>query len=168
MKTAAFTLAYYTTIILLVANTSWAQAPATQPADTRWLNPNEIKPGPKQRDTLTSNQVARITVLQKTFAEVDDAPLEKWIDDFKYDLAIERELQTWEAMARAYRAYCSSHTLTLRQKQDVMHVLMLRSGASEPEVMQHLDLKVLTVADAKDIMKLYKNEPTPIQVRERR
>ena len=143
-----------------------AQVYVKESNQTRWLDPKHIKEGPIVRRELSTNQFIRIKAIQETFAEVDDSSLEEWMEDFKYDHHIEREIQTWEEMASAYSAYCTNRVLTLPQKMDVLHVVFLRSGSPEAEVLTHLDLKVLSIDDAKDILKLYKGGPKPIFVKE--
>jgi hypothetical protein len=106
----------------------------------------------------------RIRKLQQTFSEVDPMPLEKWVDDFKRDKDPDREIRIYEGMAEAYTAYCSGRQLTLQAKQDVHQVVLLRSGAPDAQVLPQLTLKVLSVDDAKEILKLYKVPPAPITV----
>jgi hypothetical protein len=168
MKMSTLGLASSAVLLALMTNLGWAQSPPPAVGETKWLNPNELKPGPKQRESLTTNQIVRIKTLYVTFADVLDSSIEKWTDGFKYDLDIEQELRVWEAMAGAYRTFCSSRPLALSQKKDAMRVLLLRSGAPEEDVLKRLELKNLTVVDAKVIMRLYNLDATPIQVREKK
>src|SRR5262249_11406773 len=105
------------------------------------------------RDSLTSEQMARIQKLQTALVEVDGQPVEQWVDDFKRDLDPDRELDVWETMAKAYTAYCSTHTLSPEAKKEVYKVVLLRSTASEQEALEHLELKVLTKDDAIAVMR---------------
>jgi hypothetical protein len=111
---------------------------------------------------LTAIQLERVKALQQTFAEVDTSPLPRWIDDFKRDQDPDRELRTYERMADAYRAYCRGRSLSPRAKADVYLVVLLRSGAPDEEVLPRLKLQELTIADAKDILRLYKAPPEPV------
>jgi hypothetical protein len=129
---------------------------------TKWVDPAELHPGPIQHASLTDNQLERVRRLQQTFAEVDPSSLDKWIDDFKRDRDPERELRVYEGMADAYRAYCNGRNLSPRGKSDVYQVVLLRSGAPDEEVLPHLKLDELSVADAKQILGLYKEPAAPI------
>ncbi len=165
MRTFNLSFAAFVAGALLTACSPNAGTTQTQPEETKLIEGKDITPGPTQHETLTSDQTARITALQRTFSEVDNTSLEKWIDDFKRDQDPEREIKIWENMAQAYQAYCGNHSLTLQQKQDVMQVLNARSGSSEEETLKHLNLHVLNVSDAKEIMSLCKAKAMPIEVR---
>ena len=130
---------------------------------TQWIDPSKLEAEPIQRTSLTEAEMARVQRLQKTFSEVDPSPIEKWVDDFKRDLNLERELSIWEGMATAYETYTASNNLTLEAKKEVFQVVLLRSGAPEDEVIKHLELNTLTVNDAKVIMVLFPNRPEPIR-----
>jgi hypothetical protein len=81
--------------------------------------------------------------------------LETWIDNFKRDANPDQELAVWERIAAAYTTYCSQRSLSLEAKKDVHTILLLRSMASENEVIKQVKLDVLTIDDAKQVMKLY-------------
>ena len=140
------------------------QSEPTKPAKVQWIDPNKLEPGPIQRASLTEQQMSRVKRLQRTFSEVDPSPLEKWVDDFKRDVHPENELKIWEGMAKAYEDFTTNRNLTLDAKKDVFQVVLLRSGAPEEDVLQHLKLKVLTEKDAREIMALFVEEPKPIRV----
>jgi hypothetical protein len=120
-----------------------------------WVNASELKPGNIKHEQLTNLQIERIKKVKDVFAEIDNSPLDKWIDDFKRDLNPDRELEVWEGMATAYSKYVNGKNLSLEAKKDVFQVILLRSGAPENEVLNHLKLKVLSTDDAKEIMKNY-------------
>lgn len=120
-----------------------------------WIDPKTIQPGPIQRDALSDEQMARIRILQATFAEVDGQPVEKWVDNFKRDLDPDKELRVWERMAKAYRSYCDGRKLSLEAKKDVYRVVLLRSMASEHDVLERAKLKELSRDDAIAVMKGY-------------
>lgn len=133
-----------------------------QASQRQWIDPARLQPGPVRHEQLTAAQLDRIKKLQRTFQEVDPSPLEKWVDDFKRDRDPERELRIYEAMASAYDAYCTGRALTPAAKQDVYQVVILRSGAPDAEVLPRLKLRVLSIDDARDILKLYRMDPAPI------
>jgi len=78
--------------------------------------------------------------------------VEQWVDNFKRDLNPDRELDIWEAIAKAYTAYCSKRTLSPEAKREVYKVVLLRSMAPESDVLERLELKVLTKDDAVAVM----------------
>jgi hypothetical protein len=61
-----------------------------------WVDPKTIQPGPIRRDSLTSEQMARVRALQATFVEADGQTVEQWVDNFKGDADPDKELQIWE------------------------------------------------------------------------
>jgi len=97
------------------------------------LKTNEIKLGPVRRETLTPQQIERLRKLQVMLAEVDDSPIEKWIDDFRYDADPDREIAVFEAVAEAYQAFCSARPRTLAQKKDAFGLLLDRSGSTDED-----------------------------------
>lgn len=112
-----------------------------------------IRRGPIRHESLTAEQVARISTLQKTFAEVDGSPLETWIDNFKRDVNPDHELAVWERIAKAYRSYCSGRELSIEAKKEIQHIALLRSMLSEDEVLKRLELRELSKADALEVMR---------------
>lgn len=128
---------------------------ATRPqshTQVEWVNANQLKPGPIRHEVLTESQLERIKKIQSVFAEVDSSSTDKWIDDFKRDADPDHEIAIWERMAAAYSRYVEGKNLTTVAKQDVFQIVLLRSGATEAEVLSHLKLKVLTEEDAKKII----------------
>jgi hypothetical protein len=151
-------------VVLVLAS---AGACKSRKSGTQWIDPNQLTACPIRHAALAPSQVERLEALQRTFADVDPTPPEKWIEDFQHDQNPEREILIYEAMARAYRSYCEGKTLSLTAKEDVYRVVLLRSGAPEAEVLPRLKLKELTMADAKEILRLYTAPPAPIRVQSR-
>jgi len=132
---------------------------------TRWIDPNKIIPGPIRHPTLTDQQVARITALQKTFAEVDDSSLEKWLDDFKHDANVDRELSVYEHIASAYSSYtAATQRLGPAAKREVYALLMLRSGSTEAETLARAKLQNLDETQARAALRGYTEPPHPVRV----
>lgn len=120
-----------------------------------WVDPKTIQPGPIRRDALSDEQMARIRALQAVFVEVDGQTVEQWVDSFKRDADPDKELRVWERMAKAYRAYCDGKQLSPAAKKDVYRVVLLRSMASEQDVLERVKLNELTRDDAIAVMKGY-------------
>ena len=123
-----------------------------QEPDAQWVDPASLKPGPRHQG-LSPKQMERIYKLRNTLAEVEHSSIEKWIDNFKRDANPDKELAIWERIADGYKRYCSKRLLSIDAKKDVFQLLLLRSMASEKEVLNHIKLKTLTVDEAKETLK---------------
>jgi hypothetical protein len=145
--------------LLALCLVSCGQAPGEKPLGGKangrveWVDPKTIQPGPIRRDALSDEQMARIRSLQATFADADGQTVEQWVDDFKRDSDPDQELRVWERMAKAYRAYCDGRKLSTGAKKEVYRVLLLRSMASEQDVLERAKLKELSREDAIAVMK---------------
>jgi hypothetical protein len=114
-----------------------------------------LQPGQARHQKLSPKQMERINRLRDALAEVERSPIEKWIDNFKRDANPDNELEVWERIAAGYLRYCSRKPLSREAKEDVFQLLLLRSMASEREVLGHVKLKNLTVDEAKETLKEY-------------
>jgi hypothetical protein len=137
---------------------------SNEPSHTAKVEPSQLQPGPIRHEELSPDLVARITKLHDTFQEVDPTPVSKWIDDFKRDQHPEREIEIYEGMARAYAAFCRGRALSVDAKREVYGVVIQRSAAQDDDVLNNIQLKVLTLDDVKAILKLYDVPPNPIRV----
>lgn len=126
---------------------------AESAGEVRWIDPKDIQPRPIQRDSLSDEQLARVRALQSIFVEVDGQSVDQWVDNFKRDLNPDRELAIWEKMAGAYTSYCTKRDLPVESKKEVYKVVLLRSMASEDDVLKRLELKILSKDDAVEITK---------------
>jgi hypothetical protein len=86
------------------------------------------------------------------------------MEDFMRDQNPDREIQVWEGMAKPYRAFTEKHKLSLAGKKEVFQIVMLRSSVSDEETLQKSELKILTKADAREILANYHEAPKPIRV----
>jgi hypothetical protein len=124
-----------------------------QEPDARWVDPASLKPGPIKHQGLSPKQLERIYKLRDTLAEVEHSPIDKWVDNFKRDANPDKELAIWERIADGYTRYCSKRRLSIEAKKDVFQLLLLRSMASEQEVLNHVKLKTLSADEAKETLK---------------
>ncbi|UOG76213.1 hypothetical protein MTX78_06345 [Hymenobacter tibetensis] len=129
-----------------------------------WSDVNKIQAGPILRDSLSNAQLGKVDYLVETFKEVDPTTRENWIEDFKKDQNPDREIEIWLMMAKAYTTYCEGKPLDSRIKKEVFKVILMRSSVSEDEVIKSMDLKYLSVGDAKQVMKAYTLAAKPIRV----
>jgi hypothetical protein len=122
----------------------------------QWIDVNKLERGPVLRESLTKEQMARLEQIHQTFAEVDGFTLDKRLDDFKRDHDPDRELAVWERMTRAYQRFVASRNdLSLEAKKEVYRVVLLRSMATEEEVLARQKNSVLSQDDARTIMRDY-------------
>lgn len=128
------------------------------------MDVDKLQSGPILRNSLSEAQLEKIDYLVKTFKEVDPTTREKWIEDFKKDQNPDREIEIWLMMAQAYNAYCGEKTLDPKIKKEVFSLVLMRSSASEDEVLKHMNLKYLSVGEAKQVMKAYTLAAKPIRV----
>ena len=121
--------------------------------EARWVDPRDLKVSGIRHEQLTGLQMQRIERLCNTFSGALDMPLDTWITNFKGDMHPDRELAVWEWMASAYDRYTSGKDLSREALGDVLHVVLQRSGCSSvDEVVEHLDLKILSHNDAREMM----------------
>ncbi len=119
----------------------------------KWVDIGSVQRGPIRRDSLSDEQMARIRALQVVFVEMDGLTVERWVDNFKRDVNPELELRVWERIARAYRAYCDGRQLSAAARKDVYRVALLRSMASERDVLERVELEALSRDEAIEVMK---------------
>lgn len=147
-------------LALSAVSSSCERAPQGQSAaktaageDVKWVDPKTIQPGTIKRDSLSDEQMTRIRALQAVFIEADGQSVEQWVDSFKRDADPDKELRVWERMAKAYRAYCEGKQLSAEAKKDVYRIVLLRSMASEQDVLERIKLNELSRHDAITVMK---------------
>lgn len=136
-----------------------------QTSDPEWLDTNKIRPQPSRHSRLSGEQITRVKQVQSALSEVDPSSIDKWTEDFEKDRDPEKELRLWEAIANAFQAYCSTHPIGIEGKQDVLQILIARSGSSdETQVIRHVRLSTLTPQEARDVMGYFRGEAIPIEV----
>ncbi len=81
--------------------------------------------------------------------------MDEWVDGFKRDFDIEREMAIWEHMAQAYVPFVASHNLSLAGKKEAFQVILMRSMASEDDTLSHVRLSILSRDDAIELMRAY-------------
>jgi len=122
---------------------------------------DKIVPGPLRHDNLSDDQLNRIKILQKIFAETSPIPFEEWVDGFRRDVHPEQEIRVWEMMAHSYSAYIEGKDLSMDQKNEIYVVILQRSMMPAENVLQRLELKHITEKEAREAMDLYKSDPKP-------
>jgi len=100
--------------------------------------------------------------MQRVFTEVDPSPVAVWIDNFEREPDPEREIAVYETMAHAYTSYCAQHSLEPAAREEVFALLLLRSGASEEEVLERNQLQHLNHEEALEVLRGYLALPQPV------
>ncbi len=92
-----------------------------------------LQRGPIQHAALPDALVQRVKKFKAVLIEVDPAPLEQTIEDFRRDLHPEREIAVWERVAGAYQtALARTPALSLRDKTKIFANLLLASQTHDP------------------------------------
>ena len=164
LKSSPCWLALFTLLLTSCSN-STLEVPAesrtvavedVRTGETQWIDPNELQQGPIRRESLTAEQMKRISAIRSVFAEIDGQTIDQWADNFKRDANPDNELAIWERMANAYSLYCDKReNLNLETRKEVYKVILLRSMASPEEVIARLELAILTEQDARTVMSGY-------------
>ena len=97
--------------------------------------------------------MVRIREIHATFVDVDGIPLEQYFEDFKKSVNVERELKTWEQMAKAYQRFSERRKLSQVQKREAFTLLLLRTTCSSKEAIEKAALKELTADQAREVLK---------------
>jgi hypothetical protein len=114
----------------------------------------DINSGPVRQGGLSPELIERIKKAKAMLFEVDSAPVEEVIEDFRHDTHPEQEVAIWETMASVYQGYVLFNPeLTLGQKNDVFTVILKTSLGSD----DFADIKSIDGFAIDDIVNLYKN-----------
>jgi len=96
------------------------------------INISQIKDGEPKHTVLSDDLIERIKVLKSKLSEVERSPLEKTIDNFRYDRNPENEVRTWEEIADKYLSYINTFSIPPRIecKQEIFKILLMASCCS--------------------------------------
>jgi hypothetical protein len=138
-------------------------------SEVKTMNPKDIRPNEIVHDSLSPDQVAKITRIQATFADVFPVSLDETITNFKRDLNPDNEIAIWLKMTDAYEKYITSRQtqLDLNKKKEVFKLILSRSMMAEDEAIENAKLELLTEKDAKEVLSFYSETPIPIKVGEK-
>lgn len=130
------------------------------------MDPNDIQISEVVHDSLTTDQINKITKIQSVFAEVVPVSLEETITNFKRDQNPDSEIAIWIQMADAYEKYLSSkgNQLDLESKKEVFKLILSRSMMPAEEAIANSKLKILTEKEAKEVFRYYSGTPDPLEV----
>ena len=92
-----------------------------------------LQRGPIQHAALPDALVERIKNFKAVLIEVEPAPLDETIEDFRRDLHPEREINVWERVAEAYQtALARTPAMSLQDKTKIFADLLLASQTHDP------------------------------------
>jgi hypothetical protein len=129
------------------------------------INEKDISPSSVKHDTLSKEQLVKITKIQKTFADVYPANLEETVTNFKRDQNPDREIEVWQQMASAYEMFLKNNTsLDSAEKNEAFMLLLLRSMMPDKEAIQEANVIVLNKGQFTELLKYYKSAPASIGI----
>lgn len=140
----------------------WSQSPAL--AQTTTIDPNDVQPGPYRHHELPPTLLKRIRATTDVFQQIDGLSYERAVDLYKRDVNPEENLVLWEEMVRSYTTFCKARCTTADERMDVYRALLLRSMFEEQEAVQRAQPMVLTAAEVRSVVKLYRLPAKPIVV----
>ncbi|AWG26248.1 hypothetical protein [Flavobacterium kingsejongi] len=119
------------------------------------------------QDSLTAEQLQKVTKIQAVFANVYPVSLEESITNFERDLNPDNEIRIWLAMADAYEKYLSGRTPKpeLKEEKEIFKLLLSRSMMPEEEALENTELKIVTPAEARKVLSYYNDKASPILVK---
>ncbi|MGC3945107.1 MAG: hypothetical protein QM762_11430 [Chryseolinea sp.] len=124
---------------------------------------NDIKPGQIVHDTLSKEQLGKIKRIHNAFSEVMKSSLAETIDNFKRDQHPDREIAIWLMMATAYEQFAvNKHIEEYDKKLEAFELLLMRSMATESEVLEKYQCEYLSKDEVKEIFSYYTESPRPL------
>jgi hypothetical protein len=117
-------------------------------------------------DSLTTEQLNDIKIIQGVFSEVLSSSLDETINNFKKDQHPDKEIAAWLKMADAYQRFTlrADSAIGLDKKKEAFELILLRSMMTEEEILDKLEPKFLTKEDVKEIFSYYLDPPQPLTV----
>lgn len=116
---------------------------------------SNVELGPIRHAALSDVLIARIKNIATVFAEVNERPVRKWIEDFQRDENPEKEVAVWEAMAAAYSIFTKDRKLSAGMRGEAFQLLLLRSMKDEPAVLE--EARHLPRSEAAALLALFQN-----------
>lgn len=150
-------------LILVMIATAYYLRRRSVPPEASPVAVSDIQPGPIRHSSLSADLVARIQKFETLVAEVYPQTHEKWLEGFQRDIHPEAEIAIWEAIATAYQKFTEKRSLSLAAKNEAFGLLLVRSSQDTSTTLAGLKLKMLTQAEAEELLGLYSAAPQPIQ-----
>jgi hypothetical protein len=93
--------------------------------ETKKFKVSDLRPGPIRHRELAPDLVDRIKTFKQVLGDMEPSSLEATIENFQRDMHPEREVETWERIARAYKNFITKHAIhEFPARSDVFGVLL--------------------------------------------
>jgi hypothetical protein len=125
---------------------------------------NSLRKSPVGTSSLTEEQVIRALVLHDVLAKINPMTTDKWLDGFTRDQHPERELLSWEHIAKAYMTLDHADEAPDGLRSEAFALLLKRSLAPTRDVLASLQLKYFSQSTAKRLLDRYELKPKPVVV----
>ena len=110
---------------------------------------------------LSKDLLKTLKTITDVFYEIDGISFEQAVAINKADANPASNIAIYEEMARVYKDYCKSRSLTNAERKEVYKVLLLRSFYDEQESIRRLNNEVLSYDEAVNIIRQYRLKATP-------
>lgn len=127
------------------------------------ININDIQDGEPKHSQLDKALIERIKAFKTKLTEVDNIPLDKTIDNFRYDRNPENEVLIWEEIANLYQKITQSSNPSIEYKKELYSVLLMASCDSIDNTFLQ-KLSFVSRTDAEHINSIFEQKK-PITVR---
>ncbi len=119
-----------------------------------WTDGNKLKPNDYQHDPFEGVRKERVMFIMRSLAEVYPQTYDEWEDGFRRDQDPDNEISIWEYIINIYEKH--SHFVESPQKKKEIFYVTARCSTSEAiKVLNQVDLSVLPIKEAKDIISDY-------------
>ncbi|MEJ1237223.1 hypothetical protein WBG78_03780 [Chryseolinea sp. T2] len=121
-------------------------------------------PGASSHNALTDDQLEKVKRIHFAFDEVAKITLTETIDKFKRYSEPDREIAIWLTMATAYERFAiNKHVEEYDKKKEAFELLILRSKASEKEVLEKHHFEYLSNEEVQEIFDYYSEQSSHLR-----
>ena len=130
------------------------------------VDANAISEEPVIQDSLSSDQIKKLSWIQNVFAEVYPVSLEETITNFRRDEAPDKEIEIWLHMATAYQQFIANgRNINYQKKKDAFSLLLLRSMMPAEEAIHEMPPGTLSEEEMATILKDFNRQPIPLEIK---
>ena len=119
---------------------------------------------PILHETLSESQLVRIKIIQLVFADVDDTPLNNWIDNIRRDMYPDDEIRIYEKIVGVYLDVTQSNSFSKEKRRELYHTLVAQSLGIKNQQFKYLteqDIDVLIGAIERTVPRIVTPVGTP-------
>lgn len=127
-------------------------------SENRIVNADELKPGPIRHEKLSEQWYNEVVSIYKLIEEVEGGTFEKFEENFRRDVAYEKEITIWRCIATAYNCFVTARIvpLSLDERKAAFSLALMCSMMYENESEVKGD-ENLSEEDAKFIYRTYRS-----------